>query len=139
MPVQPQHIALFFLVAMLAVTVYFLLGSVPLLILKHDNPIDARFIRSFYRTYYRIVLVVALGATLSFALAARPVFAMGAAVIVLVTWMLHRRFLPWMETLGSRIHAQDVTAIPAFRNLHKSAIGINVTQLLAILGSLGML
>jgi hypothetical protein len=31
-----------------------------------------------------------------------------------------------------------VEAIPAFRKIHKTAILINTTQLLAILGSLGM-
>ena len=37
-----NHAALFFTVAMLAVTTYFLLGSIPLLILKHDNTMDAK-------------------------------------------------------------------------------------------------
>ena len=53
---QPESFALLFTVAMLAVTAYFLLGSIPLLVLRHDNPMDARFIRSFYITYYRIAL-----------------------------------------------------------------------------------
>ena len=47
MILEPKTIALFFTVVLLAVTTYFLLGSVPLLTLKHDNPIDARFIKSF--------------------------------------------------------------------------------------------
>jgi hypothetical protein len=42
-----NNASLFFTVAMLIVTAYFFLGSVPLLVLKHDNPVDASFIRSF--------------------------------------------------------------------------------------------
>ena len=37
MTLPPQTIALFFTVALLAVTAYFLLGSIPLLVLRHDK------------------------------------------------------------------------------------------------------
>lgn len=138
MLLQPQTIALFFTVALLAVTAYFLLGSVPLLTLKHDNPVDARFIRSFYTTYYRIAFLAAVGTTVSYALAGRPAFALGAAGIAILTGVLYKRFIPLMDQLAPQILAKDTEAIPAFRKIHKSAILINTTQLLAILGSLGM-
>jgi hypothetical protein len=44
-----------------------------------------------------------------------------------------------MDRLGSEIQASDPMAIPEFRKIHKSAIGINLAQLLAILGSLAWL
>lgn len=128
--------ALLFTVAMLAVTAYFLLGSVPLLVLRHDNPMDARFIRSFYITYYRIALVTAVAAAASHAWAGRPAFASGAAAIAILTVLLWRSFIPQMDRLGGEIQASDPMAIPGFRKIHKSAIGINFAQLLAILGSL---
>ena len=139
MTLPPQTIALFFTVALLAVTAYFLLGSVPLLVLKHDNPVDASFIRSFYTTYYRIALVTALGTALCYALAGRAVLALGAAAIALLTLLLRARFIPMMAQLAPQIQANEAFAIPAFRQLHKSAILINTGQLLAILGSLGMI
>ena len=40
--------ALVFTVALLVTTAYFMMGSLPLLILKHDTPVDARFIRGFF-------------------------------------------------------------------------------------------
>lgn len=138
MLLQPQTLALFFTVALLAVTAYFLLGSVPLLTLKHDNPVDARFIRSFYTTYYRIALVAAVGTTVSYALAGRSALALGAAAIAILTLVLRNTFLPRMDRLAPQILANEVQAIPAFRKIHQSAILINTTQLLAILGSLGM-
>jgi hypothetical protein len=138
MVLQPQNIALFFTVALLAVTAYFLLGSIPLLTLKHDNPVDARFIRSFYITYYKIALTTAVGTTISYALAGRPAFAIGAAAIATLTLVLRNQFIPRMDQLAPQILADEVEAIPAFRKIHKSAILINTTQLLAILGSLGM-
>lgn len=133
---QPQNIALFFTVALLAVTAYFLLGSIPLLTLKHDNPVDARFIRSFYLTYYKIALTTAVGTTISYALAGRPALAIGACAIAALTLLLRNQFIPKMEQLAPQILANEVAAIPAFRKIHQSAILINTTQLLAILGSL---
>ena len=139
MTLQPQQLALFCTVALLVVTAYFLLGSIPLLVLKHDDPVDSRFIRSFYVTYYRIALVTATAATASYALASRPAFAAGAAGIVVLTWVLRQRFIPRMDALGTQIHANAEVAIPGFRKIHKRAILINLAQLLGILGSLGAL
>ncbi len=129
--------ALFFTVALLMVTAYFFLGSVPLLILKHDNPVDAKFIRSFYATYYKIALVVASGATISYALSTRLVFALGAAAITWLTWVLRGRVLPTMDALGHQIQANHSLSVPVFRKIHKTAIAINLSQLMVILGSLG--
>lgn len=134
---QPNQFALFFTVALLAITAYFLLGSVPLLILKHDNPVDSSFIRSFYITYFRLAFVAALGTTASNALAGRTGFAFGAAAIATLTLVLRARLIPRMDRLGIQIQGQDALAIPEFRRIHKSAILINTVQLGAILGSLG--
>ena len=129
--------ALLFTVALLAVTAYFLLGSVPLLALKHDDPVDAKFIQSFYDTYYRIAFIVALGTTVSFALSSRPLFAAGAAVITVLAWVLRRKIIPWMDALGTPGPENDKASIPVFRKVHKRAILINLVQLVAIVSSLG--
>lgn len=59
--------AFFFTVALLVTTAYFLMGGLPLLVLQHDTPVDARFIRGFFNLYYRAVLVTAVGAAASYA------------------------------------------------------------------------
>lgn len=133
----PNQFALFFTVALLAVTGYFLLGSIPLLILRHDNPVDSSFIRTFYLTYFRLAFIAGMGAAASHAMASRPVFAVAAAVIVVLTLLVRARLIPRMDHLGAQIRGQDALAIPAFRRIHKSAILINTVQLGAILGSLG--
>lgn len=133
---QPGNFALFFTVALLAVTVYFLLGSVPLLTLKHDNPVDARFIRSFYITYYRFALGASTGTAFSYALAARPGFALGAAGIAGLTWKLRRSFIPAMDALGAQIQEGSAHAVAGFRRIHTRAIQINLGQLAVILASL---
>lgn len=132
-----NNAALFFTVALLMVTAYFFLGSVPLLILKHDNPVDARFIRAFYNIYYRIAFFTALGATVSYALSSRPGFALGAASIAVLAWVLRGKFIPKMALLESQIQGDETVAIPVFRKIHKTAISINLVQLVGIVGSLG--
>jgi hypothetical protein len=136
MILQSNQATLLCTVAMLAVTAYFFFGSVPLLILKHDNTMDARFIRSFYITYYRIALVTASVTAASFTAAARPAFAIGAVAIVILTLVLRRTFIPRMDALRTQIEADDPAAILAFRRIHKTAIVINLIQLFVIIGSL---
>ena len=135
-----NHAALFFTVAMLAVTTYFLFGSIPLLILKHDNTMDAKFIRSFYLTYFKFAIVVTTAATVSYALAARPLLTLEAAAIATLTLLLRFKFIPKMEQFGSEIHENNnLMAIPEFRKIHKTAILINATQLVTVLGSLSLI
>ena len=52
--------------------------------------------------------------------------------------VLRGKFIPMMDQLAPQIQTREIMAIPAFRKIHKSAILINTSQLLAILGSLGM-
>jgi hypothetical protein len=137
MQLGPQSFALLFTVVLWAVTAYFLLGSLPLLVLKHDNPMDSNFIRSFCITYFRIALLAAVAAVVSYALAGRYGFALGAASIALLTWLLRSRLITRMDELRSMIHANELMAIPEFLKMHKTTIGINTSQLLAILASLG--
>ena len=139
MMLNANHAALFFTVAMLAVTTYFLFGSIPLLILKHDNTMDAKFIRSFYITYFKFAIVVASGAALCYVLAARPLLALGAATIATLTLILRYKFIPQMDQLGAEIQDNNLMAIPDFRKIHKTAIYFNATLLFTLLGSLSLI
>lgn len=125
-----------FTVALLCVTAYFLLGSVPLLILKHDTPVDSNFIRSFFNLYYLMATVVATAATLSYAFSNRPWFAVGAAVIAILSACLRRTVIAKMDALKTNIHAADLEAIPEFRKTHITAIVISVVQLAAVIWSI---
>ena len=60
--------ALIFTVILMVTTAYFLMGGLPLLILKHDTALDARFVRGFFDVYYKAAFVAAPGAAVSFAL-----------------------------------------------------------------------
>ncbi len=128
--------ALVFTVALLVTHAYFLMGSVPLLVLKHDTPMDARFVRGFFNTYYLAALVTAGAAALSYALAGRPAVAAGAAALALLAFILRRKVIPVMDGLRAQFDERGVHAIPAFRRLHIAAIGANLAQLVVIVWSL---
>jgi hypothetical protein len=128
--------ALFFTVALLVTTLYFILGSIPLLVLKHDTPLDARFIRAFFNIYYVAALATASATAISYAFAGRLGLATGAAALALLAVVLRKMIIPKMDALGARIQSNSTDAIPGFRRTHISAIAINIAQLVAIVWSL---
>lgn len=132
----PLIAALIFTVALLVTTAYFIMGSIPLLILKHDTPLDARFVRGFFDLYYKAAFATALATAVSFALAARPAYALGAAALAAIAMVLRRHIIPKMEQLGTQIQSNDMDAIPGFRKTHATAIVVNIVQLGVIVCSL---
>jgi hypothetical protein len=128
--------AFVFTVVMLFTTAYFLMGGLPLLVLKHDVPLDARFVRSFFNLYYRAAFWAAVGACASFGLWGRLPFAAGAAALAGVAVLLRKQLVPAMERLGLRIEANDSEAIRSFRRVHGAALLVNVLQLVVLVWGL---
>lgn len=128
--------ALFFTVALLVTHAYFLLGSVPLLILKHDTPMDARFVRGFFNTYYLAAMYTASATAVSLALSGRLALAAGAATLALLAALLRRTIIPKMDSLRAQMPASETNTIPEFRRMHVAAILANLAQLVLIVWSL---
>lgn len=124
--------ALFFTVALLVTSAYFLMGGLPLLVLDHDTALDARFVRGFFNVYYRAAMVTATGAALSYALWGRFAFAAGALALVALAVLLRRQLLATMARLGERIQAADAAAIHDFRRVHGIALAANAVQLVLV-------
>lgn len=106
--------ALFFTVALLVTTAYFIMGSIPLLVLKHDTPLDARFVRGFFNLYYNTAFVTASATAVSFACAGRPGIAAGAAALAAMAVVLRRKVMPKMDALGSQIQSITWTRFRVF-------------------------
>jgi len=124
--------ALFFTVAMLVTNAYFLMGGLPLLVLKHETSLDARFVRGFFNVYYKAAIITAVGASASYALWGRFTFALGAAALILVALLLRRRLLPAMQELSNQPHGPDDRAIRSFRRVHMAALSLNLVQLVVV-------
>ncbi|MBV7431403.1 MULTISPECIES: hypothetical protein [unclassified Acidovorax] len=130
------YAAFFFTVAMLVTTAYFLLGGLPLLILQHDEPLDARFVRGFFNVYYKAAFWVALCASASYALWGQWAYAAGAAAMAAVSTALRKRLVPAMQQLGSQIEARNGGAVQRFRRVHAIALLVNLAQLVVLVWGL---
>jgi hypothetical protein len=124
--------AFIFTVALLFTTAYFLMGGLPLLVLKHDVALDARFVRAFFNLYYKADFWAAVGACASYALWGRYSFAIGAGALAVLATLLQRSLLPAMQQLGTRIEANEGDAIRRFRRVHGMALLINFVQLVVL-------
>jgi len=118
-----------FLLMSLGVSV---LSSTPLLILKHDVPMDSRVIRQVFHYSYRLVTIMATASSLAFALAGRPLLSLAMACIALIALTLHRVLLGRMDNLRTTMHEGDAAAITRFRKLHVTGVLLNLTQLVLL-------
>ena len=60
---------------------FFMMGSLPLLILKHDTPVDSLFIRGLFNVYYVAIMSTAAIGALSCALAGRLTLALAMSCV----------------------------------------------------------
>lgn len=115
---------------------FFMLGSLPLMVLKHDTPLDARFIRGLFDVYYKAVMVTAAVATLAHALAGRWVTMVELALVCAVAYASSRAILSRMDMLRATMTPADTAAIRSFRQLHVLGMVLNLVQLVGICASL---
>lgn len=107
------------------------LGTTPLLVLKHNLPMDSRVVRQVFHYCYRLVAVVAIAASFGHALAGRPLLSVGTGCIAILAVVLHSWMLTRMDALRGTMHDGDMNAIRRFRELHVAGIVLNCTQLAA--------
>ena len=111
---------------------FFMLGSLPLMILKHDTPLDARFIRGLFDVYYKAVIVVSAAGILAHGAALRPATTVGMAVVCAFAFGSRRTILSRMDALRTTMTATDTQGIRRFRKLHIVGMSLNFAQLLLI-------
>jgi hypothetical protein len=131
-----MNAALFSTIPLLMCMGYFFMGSLPLLILKHDTPMDSRFIRGFFNNYYVAVMCAATVPIVTFALAGQPVFSACMLAIAALAFLLRKKALPHMDGLRLRIEGADSSAITDFRRIHVAGMAINFVQLAALVWAL---
>jgi hypothetical protein len=124
-------VALFSTVALLVWMGFFMMGSLPLLILKHDTPVDSGFIRGLFNVYYvAIVTTGAIGA-LSYALAERLSIALALGCVAVLGFAGRYWFISRMDMVRSTMTADDSSAIARFRRLHIAGMLLNAVLLAA--------
>jgi hypothetical protein len=124
-----QALALVSTVLLLISLGFSVLGTTPLLVLKHNLPMDSRVVRQVFHYCYRLVAVVAIAASIGQAFAGRPMLAVGTGCIAVLAFFLHHWMLTRMDVLRGTMHDGDMNAIRRFRELHVAGIALNFTQL----------
>jgi hypothetical protein len=111
---------------------FFTLGSLPLLILKHDTPLDARFIRGLFDVYYKAVMLTgAVGSLIHFA-SGRLSSGTALAAVALIALASRRTILVGMDRLRAVMTPTDAAAIRQFRRLHVTGMALNFIQLVTL-------
>ena len=108
---------------------FFTLASPPLLVLKHDTPKDANFIRDLFNIYYVMLMTLAtIGAAIRIYLEKTEVaYAMfGLVAFVFAVRLL---FISRMDRLRGVGLVGDSGAVRQFRHLHIAGIALNAVQL----------
>ena len=115
---------------------FFMLGSLPLMILRHDTPLDARFIRGLFDVYYKAVATVSAAGGLAYAAAGRPAMAVAMGAVGGIALCSRRLILRRMDRLRSTMTAEDAAGIRQFRRLHVAGMTLNAVQLAVICAGL---
>lgn len=130
----PIAISMISTVLLLVFLGFFVLSSAPLLVLKHDVPMDSHVIRQVFHYCYRMVTVAAIAAAIGFGLSGRVALAIDVGCIAALALFMHEWLLTRMDALRETMHDNggDPAQIARFRKLHVGAILLNVTQLVAL-------
>ena len=117
-------------VAMLISMGFFFLGSLPLLVLKHDKPMDARFIRCVFNTHYVATLGIATIATVGRAQSGQTAMAAFMALVGAIALTGRLKIVQRMDALRTERRATGAMQVPAFRRLHNTGMVVNATLLI---------
>src|SRR4051794_30827248 len=128
----PKTIALVSTVLLLMFLGFSVLGSTPLLILKHDVAMDSRVVRQVLHYCFRLITFAAGVGSAAYAFAGRPFMSLGLACITAIALFMHDWLLNRMDALRTTMHDGDTAALARFRKLHIAAIVLNGTQLVAL-------
>ena len=125
-----ESISLISVVCLLAWMFFFTVSSLPLFVLKHDEPTDARFIHGFFDVQYVGLMSIAAVGTLSSAVSNRRLMTVAMACIAFIGFAAHHGIVSRMNELRGSMTATDVVAIRKFRRLHLMGIALNICLML---------
>jgi hypothetical protein len=110
---------------------FFMMGSLPLLVLKHDTPLDSRFIRGLFNLYYVAIMATGIVGAASAAIAGRAAVALGLGFVAAIGFAGRHWFVGRMDLVRSAMTADNSSAIRKFRRLHIVGMLLNVLLLAA--------
>jgi hypothetical protein len=122
-------VALISAVVLLVWMGFLMMGSLPLLILKHDTPVDSHFIRGLFNVYYVAIMSTAAVGALSSVFAGRLAIALALGCVAGFKFAGRRWLVSRMDRVRGAMTADDPSAIAQFRRLHVTGMLLNVALL----------
>jgi hypothetical protein len=107
----------------------FMLATPPLLVLKHDTPTDARFIRGLFNYYYMAVIAIAAIGAAGCVAIGRSTVAVAMGALIAFVFALRYWMLSSMDKVRGEMTRGEALAVPRFRRLHIAGMVVNVVQL----------
>ena len=115
------------------------LGTTPLLVLKHLQPMDSRVIRQVFHYCYTCVTVLAIAASVSNALEERPFLSICTGAMALWVFVLHRWMRLRMDALRVTMLEGDTDSVHRFRQLHIAGVCINIVLFSIAIGAVSQI
>jgi len=115
---------------------YFLLASPAFLLVKLDIAPVAQLLRGMFNAHFLMVGIAGVIGTAAFAVAGRPIFAVGVGVIAAFAVWARRWFLRHMDAQIRAREAGDADTARRMRRLHWGGMMCNAIQLVALVASI---
>ena len=115
---------------------FFLLSSPAFLLVKLDIPEVTQLLRGLFNAYFLMMSIAGVIGTATYAVAGRPLFAIGIGLIATFAVWARGWFLRQMDAQLRARDAGDSDAVRRLRRLHWGGMLSNAVQLAAIVGSI---
>ena len=136
--VLARALSLISIVLTLGWMLYLLLGSLPLLILRYDDPSDSHLVRGMFDVHYKTLMILATIGAISSAIAARTILTVAFVGIVCVGFCARYSIVSRMDRLHATMHPAIPPAIRSFRRLHMSGLLLDLALMAGFFAALGM-
>jgi hypothetical protein len=133
---MPDPVVLFAMVILLTPMGYFLLAAPAFLLVKLDIPPVTQLLRGMFNSYFLILAIAGVIATLAFALEGRLAVAVCIALIAAFAVSARRWFLQRLDAELVARDAGDADAVRKLRRLHWGGMLCNAVQLVAIVAAI---
>ena len=133
----PNFVPLYAVVVVLFSLIYFALASMSFLLVRLDIPEVARLFRGLFNTYFWMVGVTGLIATVVFAVTGRAAFTVAMLLLAATATAARRRVLQLIDTQQIACQSGDATAMRRLRLIHWGGMLANIVILVGVARSAG--
>lgn len=139
MSVTPDALSLYAAVILFLPMVCFLLSSAAFLLVGLEIPEVTQLLRGLFNGYFLVMAIAGAVATVVFAMAGYPAFAVGAFAIAAFAIWARRWFLHHIDAGLQAREAGISSAVRQLRVLHVKGMLINAVQLAAVVASVPLI